>query len=142
MKYKIKNTIEKEWNGKKFTVATLVDTEGKEYPNISAWGGEFKDKDEIECELEKNAKGYWAMKKKQRGNAGFKQAQIEKSMDKKAQQIEQAQDRSAWMWAKNNASLLVAHRLSNVVPKSREELADEVIELATLIYNGEPTKPF
>lgn len=79
------------------------------------------------------------------GNGGaFKTAQIEKAMDKKADQIAKAQDRSAWMWSKTNAATLIAATInsnsSGVV--ADRMLSERVIRLATLIYNGEPTEPF
>lgn len=63
------------------------------------------------------------------------------AQDKKAQNIAQAQDRSAWMWAKNNAAMLIANSPA-LKTMNKEKMADAVIDLATLIYNGEPTEPF
>lgn len=62
------------------------------------------------------------------------------AQENKARQIAQAQDRSAWMWAKNNASELLSGVLSHDL--THEERAEEVLKLATKIYNGEPTEPF
>lgn len=64
---------------------------------------------------------------------------IAKAQENKATQIAAAQDRSAWMWAKNNATLLIAN---NDDLKNRENLIGLVGELATDIYNLEPHKPF
>lgn len=65
---------------------------------------------------------------------------IKEAQDNKARQIAQAQDRNAWMWAKNNASQLLTGHLLNGM--SADDIAHEVINLATKIYNGEPTEPF
>jgi hypothetical protein len=75
-------------------------------------------------------------------SGGYKSAQISEAMDKKNQNIQAAQDRSAWMWAKTNASSLIAGSKFVNDYESRQEMADAVLELATLIYNGEPTEPF
>lgn len=65
---------------------------------------------------------------------------ISEAQGRKEQSIREAQDRTAWMWAKNNATELLA----GTIPSSytKEAIAKEVLELATEIYNGEPTKPF
>lgn len=68
---------------------------------------------------------------------------IAEAQTEKAKNIAAAQDRSAWMWAKNNASLLIANH-----PQYKEkslytnEITQMVNELATKIYNCEPTEPF
>ena len=70
-----------------------------------------------------------------------KEASIEKAQNRKEKSIEVAQDRSAWMWAKNNATSLVAsHRAyANL---SAQEIEDTIEELATKINNFEPLTPF
>lgn len=84
------------------------------------------------------------------GARGASQGMITKAMETKAHNIAAAQDRSAWMWAKNNATTLLSNykglyedvdfqkgkKLPDVV------MADAVIRLATKIYNGEPVEPF
>ena len=107
---------------------------------------------EIEAEVRKSADGKYtnlvmANQGSTGGNRGagltaMKTAQIEKAMDKKAGQIAQAQDRSAWMWAKTNASTLLAAKEGHLVGKTIQNISQDVILLATLIYNGEPTEPF
>lgn len=87
MIYNITNAIEKEWNGKKFVEATLVDKDMNSF-KVSAWAGEFNDKTEWEGDLEKNDKGYWKLvTKKAVAGANYKSAQIEKVMEKKEQSI-------------------------------------------------------
>lgn len=72
----------------------------------------------------------------------MKGAQIEKAMDKKNENIKQAQDRSAWMWAKTNASTLLAGIMNKINTDSNDAIAEAVLDLATKIYNMEPTTPF
>lgn len=147
MIYKITNKQDKTWNDKKYVSADLVDTNGELFP-VSAWGGEFDDKTEIDCELEKNEKGYWKIKAKPKASGGFakhlteeKKQAIAEAQQNKAKQIEQAQDRSAWMWSKTNASTLIANS-NKYKDLDIDELADLVQSLATKIYNSEPITPF
>ncbi len=69
-----------------------------------------------------------------------KTVSIDKAMDKKATNIKEAQDRSAWMWAKTNACTLLGDRMKEWL--NQDDIANEVLSLATKIYNGEPTEPF
>lgn len=66
---------------------------------------------------------------------------IKEAQETKAKNIAQAQDRAAWMWAKNNASQLLSAK-TELDGISMNDIAGEVIKLATKIYNGEPTEPF
>ena len=66
---------------------------------------------------------------------------VNTALETKARNIAQAQDRSAWMWAKNNASDLVAnHPAFKFLDKA--QLIKEIEEIATKIYNAEPLAPF
>lgn len=65
---------------------------------------------------------------------------ISEAQQRKEQSIAAAQDRTAWMWAKNNATELLTGTFPQGTPQ--DTIADVVIELATKIYNGEPTTPF
>lgn len=56
--------------------------------------------------------------------------------------VKAAQDRTAWMYAKNNAATLLANIEARHEGGTTQEIANEVIDLATKIYNGEPTSPF
>lgn len=151
MKYTVKEANDKEWNDKKFVEAVIVDEKGEEF-KVSFWNGELNGSDgtklaTIDGELSKNDKGYWKLStaKKAAGGAYMtaqKAQVIEKAMDKKADQIAKAQDRSAWMWAKTNAATILANNTSLKSYESVENIANVVIKLATLIYNGEPTEPF
>lgn len=82
---------------------------------------------------------------KQQAGANFKSQQIEKTafaiQDKKSESIAKAQDRSAWMWAKTNASTVLANHPS-LQQMPRQDIAEFILDLATKIYNGEPTEPF
>lgn len=64
---------------------------------------------------------------------------IAEAQTNKAQQIAQAQDRSAWMWAKTNASTLLG---TSMATENNSDIAKAVIDLATKIYNAEPIEPF
>lgn len=68
-----------------------------------------------------------------------KSASIAVAQENKARSIAEAQDRSAWMWAKTNASTLLGDSMRSA---NTDTIADRVIDLATKIYNGEPTTPF
>lgn len=97
----------------------------------------------IEGEIYSNDKGYRNFKSTaQTAKSNFvnkqKEEVIEKFQDRKANQIAQAQDRTSWMWAKNNAVEL----LKNAPFNSNEELLKEINKLATKIYNMEPSEPF
>ncbi len=59
-----------------------------------------------------------------------------KVQDKISENVEKAQDRTAWMWAKNNASTLLANK-PEIAGASAENIANAVIKLASLIYKGE-----
>lgn len=146
MKYQIKNPTEKTSSkGTKYVSATMVDEAGKEFTGVNAFNGEFAT-DTWYGELEQNGK-FWNLitPKKSTGNnfmAAKKEESIAKFQDKKEQSIAAAQDRSAWMWAKNNAATLLASDTGRMTGKSNVEIAERVVHLATLIYNGEPTEPF
>lgn len=72
-----------------------------------------------------------------------KAGMISEAQDVKAQNIRAAQDRSAWMWAKTNASTLIANSVGMMEDlDSLDRISQAVEELATKIYNSEPTTPF
>ena len=142
---------EGETNGRawKITNMTLTDQDGKDIENVSTFepvmtGGT------IEGEIV--AKGQYLNFEHKKVDNGKKpnmdrlmekkSTQIAEAQSNKAQQIAQAQDRSAWMWAKTNASTLIANSDAIKGYGSLKEIADAVIELATKIYNGELTEPF
>lgn len=146
MIYKISSPNQKEWQGKKFTEAELINSNGELF-KVSAWAGEFDGKLEIDTELEKNEKGYWKLKKAQTPRSGafqaIKKVEIAEAQATKAQNIALAQDRSAWMWAKTNATTLISSpNLRDGEVSSAEEMVDKVIAIATKIYNAEPLAPF
>ena len=137
--------------GKEYKVVSFKDESGSEV-KASAWSDapfytQIAPGAEIEAEVKKSPDGkYTNLVGANTGSRGagiqaMKTAQIEHAMDKKAQQIAVAQDRSAWMWAKTNASTLIANN-ENYRAYPIHKIADEVIELATKIYNGEPLVPF
>jgi len=67
---------------------------------------------------------------------------IGQAQERKEQSIARAQDRSAWMWAKTNASTLLSLMPEALKGKNSDAIADMVVTLATKIYNGEPLVPF
>ena len=148
MNYKIRNKIDKDWQGKPFVEATLESPTGEQL-KVSAWAGEFNGVDEVELELEKNDKGYWRIRKPKmekpnflKANAEVVSKSVEKAQEVKAKNIAQAQDRSAWMWAKTNATTIItSSNLKDGETSSAEEMVDKMLALATKIYNGEP-EPF
>lgn len=96
MQYKITNLKEKSWNDKNYKSADLIDTNGELF-QVSAWAGEFDNKETIDCELEKNDKGYWKLlTPKKTAGANFKTQQMEKVMEKKEQSISKFQDNKEW----------------------------------------------
>lgn len=143
MKYKITNFQEREWNGKRYVTANLETEQGEKFENISFWNGEITaTSTEIDGELQKNEKGYWKLVlPKKASGAAFQKKNIEEAQERKAQHIAEAQDRSAWMWAKNNAAELVANN-DQYKNKPYGEQLDIINELATSIYNQEPLRPF
>lgn len=70
-----------------------------------------------------------------------KQQGIAESQERKERSIAQAQDRSALMWAKTNASTILANR-TEFASQSNEEIAYQIMDLATKIYNGDLLEPF
>lgn len=151
MKYKLSNLTEKTWQDKKFVEATLTDEANNFSEKVSSWNGEITmGMTEIDCELYKNAKGYWAISapKKSGGGAGIarsmevKATNIAVAQDKKAENIKQAQDRSAWMWAKYSACELYANDRIGSKLDNEDETISKILSFATKIYNGEPTEPF
>lgn len=96
MIYKLSNKNEKTWNDKKYVEAELTDPNGELF-KVSAWAGEFDGKEEWDGELVKNEKGYWKLvTKKAVAGANFKQAQVEKSMERKEGSIAKFQDNKEW----------------------------------------------
>ena len=72
-----------------------------------------------------------------------KQAGIAEAQTEKAKNIALAQDRSAWMWAKTNATTIITSaNLKDSEMSSADDMVDRMIKLATKIYNAEPTEPF
>ena len=89
--------------------------------------------------VSQTGKKYLFALSKPRGNPNYKSNQIAKAQDNKAQQIAKAQDRSAWMWAKTNACTLYGDSMKDY---GVEVIAENILTLATKIYNGEPVEPF
>ncbi len=91
---------------------------------------------------------YWNISfenEKPRGGAykAIQKADIAEAQQTKAKNIAEAQDRSAWMWAKTNAStILTSPQLRDSEYSSADEMVEKLIKLATKIYNAEPLEPF
>lgn len=64
---------------------------------------------------------------------------ISEAQGEKAKHIAEAQDRSAWMWAKTNATTLIGDSMKD---SDNDTITDRILDLATKIYNGEPLSPF
>lgn len=151
MKYKI-DWIERDSYGN--LKASVTREDGSKELNINL-GKEFNDKGIMaghevyakEWKSPKNGKLYLFEEKVPTegrtahpgANSAFKTKLIEEAQQNKAKNIAEAQDRSAWMWAKNNASMLLQTRVNGL---TEDQIANKVLDLATKIYNGEPTEPF
>ncbi len=149
MKYLIVKVEEgKKADGSPMYKSTLRDTDGKdETINLFDKVGEGMSVEGEIVSVEKNGKTYRNFKSAQKAAgsnyaAAKKEETITKFQDRKTQDIAKAQDRSAWMWAKNNAATLLAIRGEFFANKNNSIIAQEVIDLATKIYNAEPTEPF
>lgn len=117
MIYKIENKNEKTWNDKKFTEAELVDSQGERF-KVSAWAGEFEGKEEIECTLEKNDKGYWKLlTPKKVAGANFKANQINETMQRKETSIKGFQDSKEW-------SIMTASSMNKAIDLAIAEIKD------------------
>lgn len=148
MKYKVEwvevKTSQK--TGKNYVVMSLTDEQGKESKNVSCFDEGLQAGMEIEGEVIQNGNFLNFKSRQQVAKTNFsskaKEESIAKFQENKTQQIEKAQDRSAWMWAKTNASTLLAGREDNFLNKDNDFIAGEVLDLATKIYNGELQVPF
>lgn len=125
MLYKISNKQEKSWNDKKYVEAELVNPQGELF-KVSAWNGEYDGKNEIECELEKNDKGYWKIvTPKKVAGVNFKAMQVEKTMERKEQSISKFQDSKEY-------SIKVASTFSNAVNLAIANFKQNPTSLRTL----------
>ena len=135
------NTNGRDWH---ITEMNLEDPEGNVTEKVSTFES-VQNGGTIEGTIVKNDKGYLNFKKLEapgfvKENRGaYKEKVIGEAMEKKSQNIKEAQDRSAWMWAKTNASTLLGTSLATY---NNKEISEAVLDLATKIYNGEPTEPF
>lgn len=152
MKYKI------EWfenvttaTGKNYAKVTLKDEQGND-ENVSIWsdfpgfnelrlGGEVEGYIKVNGQYKNLAPSSPSPRKPNMDRVMEKKANlIGEAQDRKERSIHAAQDRSAWMWAKTNASTLIANHIDfKFIPA--DQIAEQVIQLATKIYNGEPTEP-
>lgn len=129
---------------------------GEEILDVTIWStfanfANLKDDDVVTGDLEIKQNGQYVNKTlkmpqitQEGGKFGatgaFRTKQIAESMQVKAENIRAAQDRSAWMWSKTNASTLLAD--GRFQGMSLDSITDAVIRLATKIYNAEPIEPF
>lgn len=144
--------------GTKYAKCSVTDEQGKQITDVAIFGTfpnfeQIMTGSEIEAEMtSKEYNGATSYSLNPIQTTTSRKPNMDRVMEKKAsmigeaqsikaQNIAQAQDRSAWMWAKNNASTLLASRgIGSTTPAS--EIANMVIDLATKIYNGEPVEPF
>ena len=135
--------------GKTYKKVTAKDEQGNEI-GASVWSdapfyAEVAPGATIEAEVKKSADGKYinlvGPSQPRTQASTYKTGQIKEAMETKARHIHEAQDRSAWMWAKNNSALLIANndQYKNL-PAS--ELLEALTDMATNIYNAEPNKPF
>lgn len=148
MKYKInwlENKVGK--SGKGYTIMHLVDEQGVETQNVSTFEKNYAPGMEIEGAIVQNGnfKNWRPLEAPQFiKNSGFRavvKQDISEAQQTKAKNIQEAQDRSAWMWAKTNATTILANR-KEFAEQSNEDITMEILDLATKIYNGEPLEPF
>lgn len=134
----------KEGRPWKMTKMTLKDEKGGTHEDVTTFDTVVTGATiEGEIVMNGNYKNFKAPQKpKNNFMANQKEKVINEAMDKKNQNIQAAQDRSAWMWAKTNASSLIASPAYMEKNLSIPELEERVLKLATLIYNGEPQTPF
>lgn len=132
--------------GTKFNATVWrMDKEGKEFPNWSEIrpGGELEGKPWKKPGTDKTT--IYPPDPEKTPSGGYRRSQkpsleeTKELMNIKKENIHQAQDRTAWMWAKNNASELIAHHPVFKNDDSNQlDIAKQVLNLATKIYNGEP----
>lgn len=140
MKYK----IDFAKKGKYSTEATVIDEQNQKLEVLL--GKELENTMQgttVEGKLwtsPKNGKVYLFEEKMKSAPTGMKPDFMKKNNEhiieaqqRKEKSIAAAQDRTAWLWAKNNAVELL---------KGGDWSIEKVNELATEIYNLEPTKPF
>lgn len=151
MKYRIEWCEKKKTStNKEYFKATITDEQGKE-EEVSIWS-DFPQFIQIQPGLE--VEGYIKVNGNYKNLSAIstspRKPNMERVMEKKAtfiaesqnrkeQSIAAAQDRSAWMWAKNNAVELVN---SKMYPVGDNGVLATINELATEIYLMEPVKPF
>lgn len=157
-------TFKVEWlevKSPEWKVATLSDEKGTQYTDVSInavskKGEPFPNFENISLETpvigvlwtSPSGKHYLFPPKANVGHSrasggAFKTEQIKEAQASKARSIAEAQDRSAWMWAKTNAATILAGTERFKDPLlTNKQISDIVIDLATKIYNGEPTEPF
>lgn len=147
MKYKVSSVEEKKTSsGKQMFSVVLTDETGvAERINLF---DPVKDGDEIEGEIitKGNFRNFKSAIPKKgvpnfSGVVAQKNENIIQAQHRKEESIAKAQDRSAWMWAKTNASTLLAQK-GIPADMTVDEISAQVIKLATKIYNGEPLVPF
>ena len=140
MKYQISEKVTKQdKNGKDYIRATLTSETGEVFRNIGAFRGEFIG-DVYEGELERNG-DFWNLKPKvvltNNFPTGGKPNYIVKNMEKKAENIEHAQDRKDQGIANsgsitNATSLVVAMINAGIIPStgSEQDVINAVLKYA------------
>lgn len=146
MKFKAEK-VEKKTSpktGNEYFVMKLIDEAGAAHENVSTFDP-VEEGAEINGEIVQNGnfKNFKAAKAVARSNFATQQKEkgIAEAQERKARQIYEAQDRSAWMWARTSAANLIANHPAYKF-FSEDKIVELVEELATKIYNMEPTEPF
>jgi hypothetical protein len=156
MKYTIDWSEEKTTStGKPFKKVTAVDEDGKKV-DANVWSdapffAQVAPGATVEAELKVSADGKYTSlqgpKTERTGASAYSRTpkvdvaghlEVQKEITRN---VVAAQDRTAWMWAKNNAAMLVANHQAYKF-YSEEKVLDLVEDMATKIYNFEPLTPF
>lgn len=130
--------------GKDYFVMTLTDEAGAVHEKVSTFDP-VEQGAELNGEIIQNGdfKNFKKAQAVARSNfaSGQKERVIEAAQQRKEKSIHLAQDRSAWMWARTSAANIVANHTAYKF-YSEEKILDLVEDIATKIYNMEPTEPF
>lgn len=159
MKYKITALEEKTTaQGKAYKRMTIQSPEGEETEKVSMWSdfpefSSFVEGSEVDGDISVKGdfKNLYPIKKQGAGGGMSKNMDriVEKKagliaefQDKKAHNIEEAQKRTAWMWAKYSACDLIAQKYFGSLLDEDEKTLQKINDIATKIYNMEPLTPF
>lgn len=162
MKFKVTKLEKKspEWYVADLSDASGTSLTGVSINKINKKGEQFPGFDQIEEGAEVNGEHWvsgagknYLFEPKPEGHKGGNGAGIARSMEVKSQNIAvaqnrkeegiaKAQDRTAWLWAKNNAVELYSNDRVGSKLDNEEQTLQKIHDFATKIYNLEPNEPF